>query len=62
MSVSDSVHRLELANSVGGEPALLGLTAVFKDFYPDIILSNAVVGRSKAFIVCKQAEENGLVC
>ena len=43
--------RLELANSVGSEPALLGLTAIYKDYYPDIIIGNAIVGRAKAFVV-----------
>ncbi|KAI9689425.1 MAG: Phosphate metabolism transcription protein [Bathelium mastoideum] len=41
---------LELISSVGNEPALLGLTAVYKDYYPDVILSHTNPGRAKAFV------------
>ncbi|KAL9097748.1 MAG: hypothetical protein Q9165_000074 [Trypethelium subeluteriae] len=40
---------LELVNSVGNEPALLSLTTVYKDYYPEIILTSTIVGRAKAF-------------
>lgn len=45
------MHRLELANNVGSEPALLRLATVYKDYYPDMILTSAIAGRAKAFVV-----------
>ncbi|KAI9695452.1 MAG: hypothetical protein M1820_008637 [Bogoriella megaspora] len=49
--------RLELANNVGNEPALLGLLAVYKDYYPDIFLGSSIKGRAKSFVV-STAEAN----
>ncbi|KAF2232091.1 Mis6-domain-containing protein [Viridothelium virens] len=40
---------LELVNSVGNEPALLSLATIYKDYYPEIILTGTIVGRAKPF-------------
>ncbi|KAF2840275.1 Mis6-domain-containing protein, partial [Patellaria atrata CBS 101060] len=38
-------YLLELSRTVGNEPALIGLLRVYKDYYPDIIISNVTSGR-----------------
>jgi centromere protein I len=40
-----------LTRQVGNEPPLVGLMRVFKDYYPDIIVGDAVLGRASVFTV-----------
>lgn len=35
----------------GGEAPLVGLLRVYKDYYPDVIIGDAVAGRAKVFTV-----------
>jgi centromere protein I len=42
---------MELIRQVGNEPPLVGLLRVFKDYYPDIIVGDAVSGRASVFTV-----------
>jgi len=35
----------------GNEPPLVGLMRVYKDYYPDVIVSGVVSGRSSVFTV-----------
>ena len=42
---------MELIRQVGNEPPLIGLLRVFKDYYPDIIVGDAVSGRASVFTV-----------
>ncbi|KAF4624700.1 hypothetical protein G7Y89_g13464 [Cudoniella acicularis] len=41
--------RMELTRRAGNEPPLVGLMRVFKDYYPDIIVGDAVSGRASVF-------------
>ncbi|PKS05333.1 hypothetical protein jhhlp_008707 [Lomentospora prolificans] len=40
---------LELSRQTGKDPALVGLLRVYKDYYPEIIVGDAVRGRASAF-------------
>ncbi|KAJ0160283.1 Centromere protein I [Colletotrichum tanaceti] len=40
---------LNLSRSTGNDPALTGLLRVYKDYYPEIIVSDALRGRASAF-------------
>ncbi|KAJ0334363.1 hypothetical protein COL5a_000418 [Colletotrichum fioriniae] len=40
---------LNLSRQTGNDPALTGLLRVFKDYYPEIIVSDALRGRASAF-------------
>ncbi|MCJ1304140.1 hypothetical protein MMC08_006952 [Hypocenomyce scalaris] len=40
---------LELSRTIGNEPALIGLIRVYKDYYPDVIVGDAAVGRASHF-------------
>ncbi|KAF6845056.1 hypothetical protein CMUS01_00445 [Colletotrichum musicola] len=40
---------LNLARNTGNDPALTGLLRVFKDYYPEIIVGDAIRGRASAF-------------
>ena len=46
-----TVHRLELSRSFGNEPTLLGLLNVYKEYYPDVILGQSVIGKISRFEV-----------
>ncbi|OBR11730.1 Mis6 domain-containing protein [Colletotrichum higginsianum IMI 349063] len=41
--------RLNLSRSTGNDPALTGLLRVYKDYYPEIIVSDALRGRASTF-------------
>ncbi|KAI9677674.1 MAG: hypothetical protein M1817_006629 [Caeruleum heppii] len=41
--------RLELARSTNNEPGLIGLTRVYKDYYPDVVVA-ATAGRGSSFV------------
>lgn len=43
--------RLNLSRQTGNDPALVGLLRVFKDYYPEIIVGEAVRGKASAFKV-----------
>lgn len=43
--------RLELSRQTGKDPALVGLLRVYKDYYPEIVVGDAVRGRASAFKV-----------
>jgi hypothetical protein len=43
--------RLSLSQQAGHDPHLIGLLRVFKDYYPEIIVGEAVRGRASAFKV-----------
>lgn len=47
--------RMELMRQAGNEPALVGLVRVYKDYYPDVIVGDAVAGRASVFVVLKKA-------
>ena len=43
---------MELTRQFGGNDApLVGLLRVYKDYYPDVIVREAVAGRAKVFTV-----------
>lgn len=43
---------MEMARQCGGNDApLIGLLRVYKDYYPDVIVREAVAGRAKVFSV-----------
>lgn len=46
-------NRLELSRSYGNELALLGLLNVYKKFYPDVIVGQAVAGKPSLFEVLR---------
>jgi len=46
-------NRLELSRSYGSEPALLGLLKIYKKFYPDVIVGQAVAGKPSSFEVMR---------
>ncbi|KZL81610.1 mis6 domain-containing protein, partial [Colletotrichum incanum] len=41
--------RLNLSRNTGNDPALTGLLRVYKDYYPEIIVSDALRGRASVF-------------
>ncbi|KAG9249192.1 Mis6 domain protein [Calycina marina] len=41
--------RMELTRQAGNEPPLIGLMRVYKDYYPDVIVGNATLGRASVF-------------
>lgn len=43
--------RLNLSRQTGNDPPLVGLLRVFKDYYPEIIVGEAVRGKASAFKV-----------
>ena len=43
---------LGLSRQTGKDPALVGLLRVFKDYYPEIIVGDAIRGKASAFKVC----------
>lgn len=43
--------RMELTRRAGNEPPLVGLLRVYKDYYPDVIIGDAVSGRASVFTV-----------
>ena len=43
---------LGLSRNTGSDPCLIGLLRVFKDYYPEIIVGEAVRGKASAFKVC----------
>jgi hypothetical protein len=46
-------NSMELTRQFGGNDApLVGLLRVYKDYYPDVIVREAVAGRAKVFTVC----------
>jgi hypothetical protein len=54
--------RLELSRDAASEPQLVGLIRVYKDYYPDVIVGTATVGRASAFAVSDwDAPESGLI-
>jgi len=44
---------MELTRQAGNEPPLVGLMRVYKDYYPDVIVGNATLGRASVFKVSK---------
>jgi hypothetical protein len=42
-------RRLNLSRHTGNDPALTGLLRVYKDYYPEIIVGEAVRGKASAF-------------
>lgn len=44
-------YRLNLSRQTGNDPTLVGLLRVYKDYYPEIIVGEAVRGRASAFKV-----------
>jgi centromere protein I len=44
-------HRLELSRRSGSDPVLVGLLRVYKDYYPEIIVGDAIKGKASAFKV-----------
>jgi hypothetical protein len=46
-----TVRRLNLSRQTGNDPCLVGLLRVFKDYYPEIIVGEAVRGKASAFKV-----------
>lgn len=44
-------YRLGLSRQTGNDPCLVGLLRVFKDYYPEIIVGDAVRGKASAFKV-----------
>ncbi|KAL3304685.1 mis6 domain-containing protein [Colletotrichum asianum] len=46
---TDSIISLNLSRNTGSDPALTGLLRVYKDYYPEIIVSDALRGRASAF-------------
>lgn len=45
------MSRLNLSRQTGNDPPLVGLLRVFKDYYPEIIVGEAVRGKASAFKV-----------
>ncbi|PHH79308.1 hypothetical protein CDD80_5209 [Ophiocordyceps camponoti-rufipedis] len=45
---SDAI-RLDLSRQTGNDPSIVGLLRVFKDYYPEIIVGEAVRGKASAF-------------
>ena len=43
---------MELTRQTGNEPPLVGLMRVYKDYYPDVIVGDVVIGRASVFTVC----------
>lgn len=41
--------RLNLSRQTGNDPCLVGLLRVYKDYYPEIIVGEAVRGKAAAF-------------
>ena len=44
-------NSLELSRNFGSEPALIGLLKVYKEYYPDVIVSQSAAGKSLLFEV-----------
>lgn len=51
MDVFDSDNSLEVSRTAVGEPALLGLLRVYKEYCPDVIVSQPAAGRFTGFKV-----------
>lgn len=49
--LTDFLFRLNLSRQTGNDPCLVGLLRVYKDYYPEIIVGEAVRGRASAFKV-----------
>ncbi|RCI08824.1 hypothetical protein L249_4840 [Ophiocordyceps polyrhachis-furcata BCC 54312] len=47
--LADVRDRLDLSRQTGNDPAIVGLLRVFKDYYPEIIVGEAVRGKASAF-------------
>lgn len=45
------LDRLSLAMQTANDPALTGLLRVYKNYYPEIVVGDAVRGRASAFNV-----------
>ncbi|KAF9771481.1 hypothetical protein IL306_010897 [Fusarium sp. DS 682] len=43
---------LNLSRQTGNDPCLIGLLRVFKDYYPEVIVGEAVRGRASSFKAC----------
>jgi hypothetical protein len=46
-----SFLRMELTRQAGNDPPLVGLTRVYKDYYPDVIVGDVTSGRATVFTV-----------
>lgn len=44
-------NSLNLSRQTGNEPALTGLLRIYKDYYPEIIVGDAVKGKASTFKV-----------
>ncbi|KAF4978125.1 hypothetical protein FZEAL_5457 [Fusarium zealandicum] len=44
-----AVTRLNLSRQTGNDPCLIGLLRVFKDYYPEVIVGEAIRGKSSSF-------------
>ena len=53
LASSSNLDSLGLSRQTGKDPALVGLLRVFKDYYPEIIVGDAVRGKASAFKVCQ---------
>lgn len=42
---------MELTRQAGNDPPLVGLMRVYKDYYPDVIMGDAITGRASVFTV-----------
>lgn len=51
MCAPPNPHSLNLSRQTGKDPSLVGLLRVFKDYYPEIIVGDAVRGKASAFKV-----------
>jgi centromere protein I len=48
---TNSARSLALSRQTGHDSALIGLLRVYKDYYPEIIVGNAVRGKAAVFKV-----------
>ena len=46
-----TVQSMELTRQAGNDPPLVGLMRVYKDYYPDVIVSDVTSGRASVFTV-----------
>jgi hypothetical protein len=42
---------MELTRQAGNDPSLVGLMRIYKDYYPDVIVGDTLVGRASVFTV-----------
>lgn len=59
-SSSLTLDRMELTRKAGNEPPLVGLMRVYKDYYPDVIVGEAISGRASVFTVESSCYEGDL--